>query len=106
MTGSLHGRRSAGKQKDRQRTGQHGVLEWRDEVAPGCSVGGRMWSQDGPHSLRGEKDAELQAAARVRAGLSEQDESSTGESVAAPRRGDVAEVLRSLVVGHVCGLQV
>lgn len=65
-----------------------------------------MWSQDGPHSLRGEKDAELQAAVRVRAGVSEQEESSTEESVAGPRRGDVAEVLRSLVVCHVCGPQV
>lgn len=31
-----------------------------------------MWSQDGPHSFRGKKDAELQAAVRVRAGVSEQ----------------------------------
>lgn len=65
-----------------------------------------MWSQDGPHSFRGKKDAELQAAVRVRAGVSEQEESSTEESVVGLSEETWLEVLRSLIVGHVCGLQV
>lgn len=66
MTGSLHGRRSAGKQKDREQGNTECLNGWMQlhldvQWEGGC--GARMG-----HSLRGEQDAGLQAAVRVRAG--------------------------------------